>query len=141
MKKYYLASTGLNLIGLLFGSVAMAYPTIWKLSNDTNRRLRIACESTSVVGLARIQTPIVTVEPHKSFTLNWGTAWHNDGMGLNKASWRCHEEASRMVAVEGHFDTEWDESTLLLLRQDGDRLSIQRAEPKSPVAKSQRPEK
>ena len=138
MRVSKVASSLLVTIGLLIGFDVHAYPTVWKVSNDTNRRLEIVCKSTSVVGLAEIKTPALSIEPHKSFNLNWGAAWYNDGMGLNQATWTCHEQKSPQVVLSGQFETGWDESVLLLLKIDGERLSIQKTEPKAPVAKGQR---
>lgn len=97
----------------VFTSDIFAAPTIWKVLNQSPLPVLVTCESQDLPGLKNIsasfQSPAIA--PGATYPHLWGSAWHNDGMGLNAGTFTCRgalsSKAGSVKAVT--FMSDWDE--------------------------------
>ena len=102
-----------------FASDLFAASTTWTLLNQGPLPVIVTCESQELAGLrnavARFQSSAIA--PGASFSHNWGSAWYNDGMGLNAGTFTCHGTLSSGPGSvkDVTFYSDWNEAVSISL--------------------------
>ena len=101
--------------------------TKWKVHNNTDIKIETFCTSDDITGLNNKATfSSGMIDVRSTYTHTWGSAWYNDGMGLNPAKFNCRVTSASNPNKSNYirFKTGWNELVKLKIDQIKGQLVV-----------------